>query len=602
MRGGVPLRFDAVFRCAVAGATARSEHVAWADEPALRSHRDGRREVRWVGRPRLLDADRAGPAQLATGADLLSAGGRLAEGVLAHLDGPFLIAWWDDDARAGLVAVDRFSTYPLFWTRTPAVVAIGTAPAAVLRAAGMPTDLDLQSVLAYAYFHMVPAPRSIFRGAARLEHGHALRVSGSDAQPVRYWSPAFDEDRRYEFDAEKAAFFAALRTGLAHATEGLPREEVGCFLSGGTDSSTLAGLVTEHFGGAARTFSIGFDVDAYDESRYSRLAAQHFGTEHVQYVLTPADALAGTRIIAATYEQPFGNASAVPTYQCARLAREAGVRRMLGGDGGDELYGGNERYAKQAVFARYARVPQVLRAALIEPLLFGPLRASRADVFAKGRSYVEQARQPLPDRMQGRYNLLNWLGCDTVFTRDFLGEVDSGDALAQERDVWSRCEARSQINRLLAYDFKFTLADNDLPKVTRMCHAAGVDVAFPMLDGAVVGHSLGLSPGRKLRGTELRHFFRAALRGFLPDAIIDKSKHGFGMPFGDWLMANAQLRAQADDALSGLSGRRIVRAEFIDALRARLRTGNAGYYGTMVWVLMMLELWLRESPAADMRL
>ena len=123
-----------------------------------------------------------------------------------------------------------------------------------------------------------------------------------------------------------------------------------------------------------------------------------------------------------------------------------------------------------------------------------------------------------------------------------------------------------------------------------------------MLEAAVVEHSLGVPPGQKLKGRSLRHFFRESLRGFLPDAIIDKSKHGFGMPFGEWVMTHPTLRAIAEDALGSLSGRRIVREPFLADLRQRLSTGHAGYYGTMVWVLTVLELWLRESPAADVRI
>jgi len=339
---------------------------------------------------------------------------------------------------------------------------------------------------------------------------------------------------------------------------------------------------------------------------YSRLVAKHFGTEHTEYFLTPDDVLAGVETLAARYEQPFGNSSALPTLFCARIARDAGIVRMLGGDGGDELYGGNERYAKQAVFGLYGRVPRWLRGGVLEPLLFGPLKGIDAGLVAKARSYVEQANEPLPDRLQSRYNLLNRLGASEVFTEAVLGQVSIGQPLALEREVWARARAVaqpvSQINQLLAWDFKFTLADSDLPKVTRMCGAAGVEVAFPMLTRALVEHSLRLPPDQKLKGRRLRHFFKESLRGFLPDEIIAKQKHGFGMPFGDWLLGHERLRATADDALRSLAARGVIRETFLKQLLAQLASGHAGYYGTMVWVLMILELWLRASPLADLRL
>jgi asparagine synthase (glutamine-hydrolysing) len=528
------------------------------------------------------------------------------DAVLEELAGEFLVAVWDEARGGALVAVDRFSTYPLFWAQRGGVVAFSARPAQAASLAGIAVDLDPQAALAYAYFHMVPAPLSIFEGVRRLDLGEALIVAGGRVEVKRYWNPLFDEQRPFDFPTERGAFLGALRDGVAECTAGLPREQVGCFLSGGTDSSTIAGLVTQQYGAPARTFSIGFDVGGYDETMYSRLAAKHFGTEHTEYFLTPDDVLAGVEAVATQYEQPFGNSSAVPTYFCARIARDAGVARMLGGDGGDELYGGNERYAKQAMFALYDRVPRWLSGGLLEPLLFGPLKGIDAGVVAKARSYVEQAREPLPDRLQSRYNLLNRLGARDVFTDAMLGQVSLGQPLALEREVWARAQAASrpmsQINQLLAWDFKFTLADSDLPKVTRMCSAAGVEVAFPMLTRALVEHSLRLGPDEKLKGRRLRHFFKESLRGFLPDEIIAKQKHGFGMPFGDWLLTHERLRAVADDALRSLAARGVIRDAFLEKLLAQLASGHAGYYGTMVWVLMIFELWLRASPLADLRL
>ncbi len=537
---------------------------------------------------------------------LLDAWRQRGDRVLESIAGEFLVALWDAERRRALLAVDRFSTFPLFFCERSGRVGFGARPLDAATRADVAAEVDWQAVFAYAYFHMIPAPHSICRGVRRLDLGEALRVERGATEVVRWWQPVFDEQRPFEFAREKGEFLGALEDGVRECTAGYERERIGCFLSGGTDSSTIAGLVTRQYGAPARTFSIGFDVGGYDESHYSRLAAKHFGTDHTEYYLTPDDVSNGVEAIATQYEQPFGNSSAVPTYFCAGLAREAGVERMLGGDGGDELYGGNERYAKQAVFALYDRVPGAMRSALLEPLLFGAMRGVDAKYVAKARSYVEQAKEPLPDRLQARYNLLNRLGATRVFSEAFLAGIRVDEPLALERAVWQRARAlrepMSQVDKLLAWDFKFTLADSDLPKVTRMCHAAGVEVCFPMLTHALVEHSLRLAPDQKLKGRRLRHFFRESLRGFLPDEIIDKKKQGFGVPFGDWLLTHERLRALADDALRSLAARGVMRAEFLETLLAQLKSGHAGYYGTMVWVLMILELWLRASPLADARL
>lgn len=559
-----------------------------------------------LGRLRALDEKGGGASPDLTAEALFRRWREEGDAVLASLAGEFLVALWDTSRARTLIAVDRFSTFPLFWAQGGGILGFSSRPADAAQHAGLTLEPDWQASFAYAYFHVIPAPLSIYKGVRRLDMGEALRVRNGTVEVFRHWTPVFDERRPFDFSSEREAFLAALRGGVAECTAGLSREQVGCFLSGGTDSSTIAGLVTRQFGAPAKTFSIGFDVGGYDESMYSRLAAKHFGTEHTEYYLTADDVLAGVGTIATQYEQPFGNASAVPTFFCAGIARDMGVVRMLGGDGGDELYAGNARYAKQSIFALYQRVPKALRSLLLEPLLFGPLKGVDLLPLSKARSYIEQAREPLPDRLQSRYNLVNFLGADSIFTDALLGEVSRSQPLELEREVWARARAvaepMSQVDKLLAWDFKFTLADSDLPKVTRMCHAAGVEVAFPMLTHALVEHSLQLRPEEKLKGQRLRHFFKESLRGFLPDEIIDKSKQGFGVPFGDWLLGHERLRGRAEDALRALAARGVIRLEFLNRLLEQLRTGHAGYFGTMVWILMIFELWLQSSPLADERL
>jgi len=210
----------------------------------------------------------------------------------------------------------------------------------------------------------------------------------------------------------------------------------------------------------------------------------------------------------------------------------------------------------------------------------------------KGRSYVEQAKVPLPDRMQ-MYNLLLRLGIEQVFTPDFLAQIDPADAMRQQRAVWQQVHDASDLNRMLAYDWRYTLAEADLPKVCGTTSLAGMQVGFPFLDARLVDFSLRLPSEFKLKGLKLRWFFKEALRGFLPDEIIAKKKQGFGLPFGVWANRHPALRQFATDSLRSLSGRGIVQTQFIDKLLGEQLPAYPGYYGDMVWILMMLEQWMR---------
>jgi asparagine synthase (glutamine-hydrolysing) len=272
------------------------------------------------------------------------------------------------------------------------------------------------------------------------------------------------------------------------------------------------------------------------------------------------------------------------------MARADGIGRLLAGDGGDELFGGNYRYAKQQMFAWYGKVPAFLRRFGIEPLL---LNTALGDIgpMRKLGNYVRQARLPMPERME-TYNLLDRLGPERILTDDYLSRIDQGVPMALLRETYDGAHAGHMLNRMLAVDMRFTLADSDLPKVTGACGLAGIEVAFPFLDENLMAFAATLPPREKVRGTRLRHLFKDALREFLPPEILTKKKQGFGLPFGLWLAEHPGLRELTGDSLSSLKQRCIVRPSFIDELLDRHHAEHAAYFGTMVWTLLMLEQWL----------
>ncbi len=485
------------------------------------------------------------------------------------------------------LAVDRFALQTLCWRDDGGQ--LRTDPRAD-RLAGDTSDLDPQALLDYLFFHAIPAPRTVFRGVHRLPAGHSAQWDGGALHVQAPRPPAFAPDHSRSFDAWRDEFRGALKAAVADALHG-GEGPAACFLSGGTDSSTVAGMIGVVTGEPAQTYSIGFEAEGYDEMAYARIAAKHFGTRHHEHYVTPDQLVRAIPAVAAWYDQPFGNSSAVPAFICAQVARADGVTRLLAGDGGDELFGGNTRYAKQKVFEAYGAIPGALRNTLLEPLLQGsPLGA--LPLLRKGRSYLEQARVPLPARLH-MYNLLLRLGVDEVLEPDFLAAVDLDDPLRQCQAVWNATGDAGTVNRMLAFDWRYTLAESDIPKVRETTALAGVEVRYPLLDERLVALSLRLPEDMKLRGLKLRWFFKEALRGFLPDAILKKKKQGFGLPFGVWLTRHQPLRALAEDSVRSFATRGVVRPAFVSALFDQHLHQHPGYYGEMVWILMMLEQWLR---------
>lgn len=507
---------------------------------------------------------------------------------LSEIRGDFALAAWDRARQRGILAVDRIGVRQLVYARGGDTVAFASTLDALIRHPKVSRELSLQALYDYLYFHVCPGPRTIYRDALRIPPGHYVELgAGEHPEPRPYWSMRFSEQPSPDFGALKENLLSLLEDAVATAASGA---RSGAFLSGGTDSSTVSGMLGRVNGTRPPTFSIGFDVAGYDEMSFARIAARHFGCDHHEYYVTPSDVVAAAPKIATHYDQPFGNASAIPAYYCARLAREHGIQRLLAGDGGDELFGGNERYAKQHLLGLYHRVPHAVRASLIEPLVLATPLFKSLPGLKKLRSYVQQASRSMPTRYAA-HNLLLHLGPENVLTRDFLAAVDPQHPYRLLADAYSPYTEASLINQMLGIDLRFTLADNDLPKVTRTCELAGVDVAFPLLDEDVIDFAAALPAHFKLRGTRLRWFFKEALRDFLPPQVIVKQKHGFGLPVGAWLTSHRPLLELATEAISALRPHGIVRPQFVEDLRRRLLPAHPAYYGTMVWVLMMLGLW-----------
>lgn len=542
-----------------------------------------------VGNAHFLDADLASLSTAqGQAAAWTAAFARFGTAAPLHVRGDFAVAVRDNAGRT-LLAVDRFAIRTLCYQ--VARNELRYAERADELCGDVP-ELDPQAVFDYLYFHVIPAPRTVFRNVHRLPAGHCALFEGGKLAVMPWWTPVFDEDRPQPFASLREEFRSLLRLAVAeHADRG----RVGCFLSGGTDSSTVTGMLGLVTGKSPPTFSIGFDAEGYDEMAYARIAARHFNADHHEYYVTPDDVVRSIPDIAAACDQPFGNSSVVPAYFCAKMAKEAGIDTMLAGDGGDELFGGNTRYARQRVLSIYGSVPALIRARLVEPALLGHTGLSRIPGLRKAQSYVDQARLPMPDRLQ-TYNLLTRIGATDVLTPEFLSSVDPEQPLREQRAAYSASTAQTLVNRMLAYDWKYTLADNDLRKVVTATSLAGVAPAFPLLDDRLVDFSLRLESSLKLKGLALRWFFKKALRGFLPEPIIAKRKHGFGLPFGVWMTRDAKLKALALDSFETLRDRGIVRPDFLDRLAGDFLPQFPGYYGEMVWILMMLAQWEATMP------
>jgi asparagine synthase (glutamine-hydrolysing) len=581
-------RFDSTPVSLLSGASHRIAVAATQGRCAVaRSH--GISATLW-GRPEFTDPTLAAIARShGAAAALIEAYRASGAGCCAKVGGPFAFAVIEDVGDA-LLAVDRMGIHNLVFTQAGADMIFGSTAASLHRHPECRREIDWQAIYHFVHFHMVPGPATTYQGERRLLPGQYLSLRSGSLKLDHYWRVRFLEHEQASFEQLREEFLDTLSGSVRAMSHGV---RAGSFLSGGTDSSTISGLLGKVSGAPAETFSIGFAQEGYDEMGYARIAARHFATSHHEYYVTPADIVDAVPRLAAIYDQPFGNSSAVPTYCCARFAAQSGIALLLGGDGGDELFGGNERYATQYLYSLYHSIPAGIRSSMIEPLARHLPGAGIVPPIRWYRRLVEIASTPLPERME-IHNLLTRFGPECVFTTDMLARVELAGPVRLMRKTYGDAGDVSLINRMLAYDFRFTLADSDLPKVMKSCELAGMPVDFPMLDDRLVEFSARLSPRLKLKGTKLRYFFKEALRGFLPDEIIAKTKHGFGLPFGPWMQQHPPLAELVMSSLGSLRKRGIVRDDFIDRLMQIHFARHPGYYGTMAWVLMMLEQWFQH--------
>lgn len=444
-------------------------------------------------------------------------------------------------------------------------------------------QLSAQAIYHYFFYHCIPSELSVYQNVQKLAPGTELCLSpkGQSTFVLRY-NPNYQYSNQTTTQLQQQC-----RVLVEQAVQRNISANAGAFLSGGLDSSTVSGYFARHQP-EARTFSIGFDAKGYDETEYALITAKHFATRHQVHYLQPEEIVQNFVTVATAFEEPFGNSSAMAAFICAGVAKQQGVEVMLAGDGGDEIFAGNERYAKQKTFELYTKVPKALKCPL-ELLLHSAV--GKIPGFSKARSYIDQANVPLPDRLDS-YNFLNRFDPQEMFCSEFLQQVDMQQPAAAKRQRYQQCQSTDPVERMMFLDWKFTLADNDLVKVNTMCHSAGVQVRYPLFEKEVVDFSCTVPAAVKLPGKALRDFYKQSFSGFLPEATITKSKHGFGLPFGVWMKQQPALQQLTEQCLSRLKQRGIVKAEFIDKAIQTYQSGHAGYYGELIWIMVVLDLWL----------
>ena len=510
----------------------------------------------------------------------------------AKLRGGFAVVLWDQREKRLLAAIDGFGIKRLAYYRDEKGMLVATRVDALVRTGLVPDAINPHALANILNFSSNLGPGTIFSKVQRLIPGAVLVASPGRLQVNQYWDMRYGVSSGSSEAKLSRELESTFERSVADHCGNAPQAHLGAFLSGGTDSSTVVGMMTRKAGGPVKAFSIGFDEQRYNELEYAEIAARRFGSEHFTYLVGARDCLQALPRILRQFDEPFGNSSAIPTYFCAHLAAQHGVKTLLAGDGGDELFGGNERYATDKIFEAYHYIPKVLRKGLIEPALRIPVPGT---FMRRARGYVRRSNMPGVQRMLSS-QFLQVYPLAEVFEGDFLRAAKDYSIVETPARHYAAAAARDHLDRLLYVDMKITLADNDLPKVTCASELAGVQVRFPFLDRSVAEFS-GRVPARlKVKGFKKRYLFKRAFRELLPVEIIQKKKHGFGIPVANWMKTDPGIRELSRDLLLSrrASERGYFRRQCIEDLLAKHDAEGSSYYGDILWTFLAIELWHRQ--------
>jgi asparagine synthase (glutamine-hydrolysing) len=465
------------------------------------------------------------------------------ERMLDALRGMFAIAIWDARERRLLLARDRFGIKPLYWRATGGVLAFGSELKALRVLPGFPGEVDPDAVEAYFTFNSIPSPLTIFADVRKLEPGTLLSWRPGHAPEIRRWcrpAPVDARDVRSEDERELAVELAdRLRDSVrAHLVSDVP---VGVWLSGGVDSGLLAALAAQESGQRLRTFSIGFEERSFDELDRARLVAGRLGADHHEAILGPDDA-ATLPLIAAAFDEPYADSSALPTFAVAQLTRRH-VKVALSGEGGDELFGGYHTYVADLLAPRLAGAARVARP-LVERL---PSSSRRVSLDYRARRFVRAAQLPPLERHHGWKEILSPALRAQLLAPLHDGRVP-GDPVDRLRARYAETAGAEPLARLQDADVAPYLADDLLTKTDRMSMLHSVEVRVPFLDPVVAELALALPTSAKVRGLAKKRLLRAVASTLLPRQIARGAKRGFSIPMAAWL--RGELLPMARDVLA----------------------------------------------------
>jgi len=469
----------------------------------------------------------------------------LGDACVARLRGMFAFALWDRRKRRLLLARDRVGKKPLFYAQRDGALWFASEPRAILATGQVPADVDHRAIDLFLHYQCVPAPMSAFAALRKLRPAHTLAWSGGAISTRRYWKLSY-RDRPAPPEEELCE---RIRDTLLEATRLRLRSDVplGALLSGGVDSSAVVAAMAQQSAEPIKTFSIGFDVDAFDESAYAREVATQYGTDHHELVLD-ASAMELVPRLVWHYGEPFADSSALATFALSELASRH-VTVALNGDGGDESFCGYARHARS--------VPD------------RPIQLH----YAERRAHQYFGEEERAD----------------IYTPEFAASLADHDWRTVVEEPYFASDSTDLVERTVDVDVQTYLSEDLLVKMDIATMAHSLEARSPFCDHELMQLAASLPMGTKVDGMATKALLKRAVRDWLPDSVVDRPKMGFMIPMADWLAGGLAANVLLDPRSLE---RGLFREDRVRDIVGQHESG-VGEHQYRIWTLLMLELWFR---------
>jgi asparagine synthase (glutamine-hydrolysing) len=509
-----------------------------------------------------------------------------------HLNGMFAIGIWDELNHRLILARDRLGKKPLYYTSINGTFLFASELKAILTYPHFPRKIDPLSLMKYLFYEFIPCPHTIFNDTKKLPPGSYLTWERGGIEVKGYWSPfrlGEIEKNIPEREVEYRMLELMRRSVKRRLISDVP---LGIFLSGGIDSSAITAFAQEEVPGKIKTFSIGFEDPSFDESRYASLVSKYIGTEHHDQRMTPTDLLNIVPNLPDILDEPMADASILPTYLLSKFTRQY-VTVALGGDGGDELFGGYPTYLAH----KFARPYELFLGNLHPAIHFLgnllPVSDNNISFDFKVKKFLSGIGYPAGIRNSVWLGSFSFPDIEKVVSSDILNHFDRV-RLVEEISLYEKEFPKKDLITLLQYlDLKLYLQESILVKVDRASMACSLEVRAPLLDYELVEFVMGLPSGLKLKGLTSKYILKKAMKNILPREVIQRKKKGFGVPIAKWV--KGPLKDFFGDLLSPDRIRRegFLNPEYVASILQN-HLFNKKDNRKKLWTLLVWELWLNR--------